>query len=101
MKQAPERGCLCPLRWGCRLVVMGGTTSNADFGTRVGCDPTMASRLRNGQRMPSAHLLGRIIDAYDDGSGQFRDALLSATLVGPAAVGQVLRQFIFGEVNAA
>ncbi len=38
--------------------------TNEDFGAAVGCDFTMASRLRNGARLPSRELLGRIVKAY-------------------------------------
>jgi transcriptional regulator with XRE-family HTH domain len=38
--------------------------SNTSFASKVGCNHTMASRLRSGQRMPSAAMLGRICDAY-------------------------------------
>lgn len=43
---------------------MATRVTNEEFGARVGCDFTMASRLRNGTRLPSRELLERIIAAY-------------------------------------
>lgn len=43
---------------------MPGTESNTTFARRVGCDHTMASRLRSGQRMPSGRMLIKICNAY-------------------------------------
>jgi transcriptional regulator with XRE-family HTH domain len=40
-------------------------TSNADFGRRVGIHYTYASRLRNGQRVPSSHTINAIRNAFD------------------------------------
>jgi transcriptional regulator with XRE-family HTH domain len=38
---------------------------NEEFGEKVGCHYSMASRLRNGQRLPSRALLRRIIEAFN------------------------------------
>lgn len=38
--------------------------TNEDFGDKVGCHYSMASRLRNGERLPSRDLLRRIISAF-------------------------------------
>lgn len=47
--------------------------TNEEFGDRVGCDFTMASRLRTGDRLPSRDLLRRIVAVYDlDGSEALR-----------------------------
>lgn len=40
-------------------------TSNADFGRRVGVHYTYASRLRNGQRIPSSHTINAIRTAFE------------------------------------
>lgn len=40
--------------------------TNAEFGRRVGCHYTMASRLRNGERTPSAAMLAQIVEAFKD-----------------------------------
>lgn len=39
--------------------------TNRDFGKRVGCNYTMASKMRRGTRLPSGALLARIILAFD------------------------------------
>jgi len=44
---------------------MNRVTTNFEFADRVGCDFTTASRLRNGQRLPSRDMLSRIIKAFD------------------------------------
>lgn len=38
--------------------------TNAEFARRVGCHYTMASRLRNGERTPSAEMLAKIVNAF-------------------------------------
>jgi len=43
--------------------------TNHAFADKVGCNYTMASRLRSGQRKPSTAMLARICEAYKlDGS---------------------------------
>lgn len=65
--------------------------TNEQFGERVGCDYTMASRLRNGLRLPSRELLERIVAAYDlDGS-----EALEATAEGKEAFSRYLRDHVF------
>lgn len=44
---------------------MAARVTNEEFGAKVGCDFTTASKLRNGTRLPSRELLERIIRAYD------------------------------------
>lgn len=39
--------------------------TNREFGTAVRCSDTMASRMRNGQRLPSVDMLARIVAAFD------------------------------------
>jgi transcriptional regulator with XRE-family HTH domain len=39
--------------------------NNPDFAKRVGIHFTMASRLRNGERMPSTAVLSRIVSAFE------------------------------------
>lgn len=39
--------------------------NNHEFANAVGCDHTTASRLRSGQRRPSAKMLLRICSAYN------------------------------------
>lgn len=47
-----------------------GTESNTSFAAKVGCNHTMASRLRSGQRMPSPGMLLAICGAYDLDEGE-------------------------------
>lgn len=65
--------------------------TNEEFGERIGCHYSMASRLRNGERLPSRDLLRRIIsafeldrveayDAYDQGKEAFSRYLRDAVL---------------------
>lgn len=65
--------------------------TNYEFGEKVGCDYTMASRLRNGHRLPSTGLLIRIRDAFELPS----DEILAAYNKGSAEFGQFLQQRIF------
>jgi len=68
--------------------------TNEEFGERVGCHYSMASRLRNGERLPSRDLLRRIIsafelnraeayEAYDQGKEEF-SRYLRATVLEPS-----------------
>lgn len=41
--------------------------TNGEVGRRIGCHFTMASRLRNGKRVPSVAMLAKIILAFDPG----------------------------------
>ena len=71
--------------------------TNEEFGNRVGCHYSMASRLRSGDRMPGGPLLGRIQRAFDLDT----DELLSAYVAGPVVFSAYLRNHVFepsGEV---
>lgn len=65
--------------------------TNYEFGEKVGCDFTMASRLRNGQRLPSRDLLQRIVTAYELDP---KDALTAAS-EGPEVFSAYLREKVF------
>lgn len=65
--------------------------TNEEFGALVGCDFTMASRLRNGQRLPSRELLERIVLAY----GLDGNEALAATRAGADAFKDYLSAKIF------
>lgn len=39
--------------------------TNEEFGNRVGCSPSMASRLRSGTRRPGADLRDRIVKEFN------------------------------------
>jgi transcriptional regulator with XRE-family HTH domain len=77
--------------------------TNEEFGDKVGCHYSMASRLRNGERLPSRDLLRRIIsafkldraeayEAYDQGREAFsqylRDAVFEPSKPGTTETNQ-------------
>jgi transcriptional regulator with XRE-family HTH domain len=65
--------------------------SNHQFAAKVGCNYTMASRLRNGKRTPSAAMLVRICEAFDLDKGE----ALTAFSGGREAMAQWLRDEVF------
>lgn len=72
--------------------------TNEEFGLRVGCSESMASRLRSGDRRPGADLRDRIIKAFGfdrdlDTLREVMDASASAD-----AFGRLLRERVFKEV---
>lgn len=69
--------------------------TNEEFGARVGCDFTMASRLRNGARLPSRELLERIVTAYSLDANE----ALAATSKGGEVFSEYLRAKIFEKVE--
>lgn len=71
--------------------------SNTSFARRVGCNHTMASRLRSGQRMPSAAMLVRICEAYELDRGEALDQYSK----GPAEFSAWLRDVVFRDEVAA
>jgi transcriptional regulator with XRE-family HTH domain len=68
---------------------------NEEFGARVGCHYSMASRLYNGERLPSRELLRRIIDAFELDRAE---AYLAFDL-GPEVFSQYLRDNVFEPPN--
>jgi len=66
--------------------------TNYEFAERVGCDFTMASRLKLGKRMPSADLLVRIIRAFELPP----DEVIAAYEGGPTVFSRYLRTRVFG-----
>jgi hypothetical protein len=65
--------------------------TNEKFGELVGCDYTMASRLRSGDRLPSRALLERIVKTFElDGTEALR-----ATARGGRAFADFLDQKVF------
>lgn len=66
--------------------------TNEAFAQATGCTFTMASRLRNGRRLPSAALLIRIMDAYDLDA----EEILLAHQGGPEIFGQYIRKMVYG-----
>jgi transcriptional regulator with XRE-family HTH domain len=65
--------------------------TNEEFGQKVGCDFTMASRLRNGQRLPSRERLEQIVKAY----GLDGNEALQASAAGPKAFSVYLKAKVF------
>lgn len=66
--------------------------SNAEFGRAVGVHFTTASRLRNGERLPSTRVASRIIRVYGLDPGE----TLNAIAAGGTAFGHFLRMNVFG-----
>ena len=65
--------------------------TNRDFGKRVGCNYTMASKMRRGVRLPSGALLTRIVLAFElDGN----EAVVAYS-GGPATFGEYLEREVF------
>lgn len=67
--------------------------TNAEFAERIGVVESMASRLRNGTRLPSTRTLIRIIDAF----GLDSDDALAAFHAGREEFAAYLRKEIWGE----
>lgn len=65
--------------------------TNDVFAERTGCDFTTASRLRNGNRMPSAALLVRIVRAFDLDMARTMEAYEA----GPKDFSAYLRENVF------
>ena len=51
--------------------------TNYEFGDAIGCDFTMASRVRRGERLPSRDLLANIVKAYNLDANDALDACVS------------------------
>ena len=70
--------------------------SNADFARRVGIHYTMASRLRNGHRMPSSGLLSAIVEAFHV-EGDELGVMHAALGGGPDTFGAWIRDCLYVE----
>lgn len=73
--------------------------TNEEFGLRVGCSESMASRLRSGDRRPGTDLRGRIMVAFGfdkdlDTLKAFNEAAEDAK-----AFGKLLRDKVFLDVE--
>lgn len=68
--------------------------TNGEFAAKAGVHPTMASRLRNGERSPSITTLRRIAEAYELSAFQILTWLKAIDEGGSAASGQWLRENI-------
>jgi transcriptional regulator with XRE-family HTH domain len=60
--------------------------TNVEFGRRVGCSHSMASRIRSGNRLPGLDLMNRISEEF----GISIAALVRARAAGPAAMADLL-----------
>lgn len=60
--------------------------SNVEFGAAVGCDHSMASRIRSGHRLPGLDLMTRISEEF----GIPMSTLLKARQAGPAEIAKLL-----------
>lgn len=65
--------------------------TNKEFGTRVGCDPSFASYLRSGKRMPGTDLFIEIILAFE----LEPIAAMDAYRDGPEGFSAYLRRTVF------
>lgn len=68
--------------------------SNTDFARRVDIHYTMASRIRNGRRMPSAATLSRIQEAFGV-KGKKLDSMMTAVAGGQEHFGEWVRANLF------
>ena len=66
--------------------------TNEQFGAKIGVDFSLASRLRNGKRLPTLPQLWRISKAFKLPA----KALVEASTKGPEAFGKYLRTHIKG-----
>lgn len=66
--------------------------TNAEFGAKVGCDPSFASYLRSGKRMPGTDLFIEIILAFELDPVEAIDAYRA----GPEGYSAYLRRTVFG-----
>jgi transcriptional regulator with XRE-family HTH domain len=69
--------------------------TNEEFASRVGCHFTMASRMRNGHRLPSVRTLIKISSEFD----LKMDDLTSAYSAGPVTFSEFLRENVFDAVS--
>lgn len=71
--------------------------TNAEFGRRVGCSHSMASRIRSGHRLPGLDLMARISEQF----GIPVATLLKARQAGPGAMAELLEKRVRGARVAA
>lgn len=69
--------------------------TNSEFAKRTGVHFTMASRLRNGDRVPSLHTFTRVIKEFNLSDEQIRE-WLAAIESSPEESGKWLTANIFG-----
>ncbi len=74
---------------------MPNAITNVEFGRRVGCSHSMASRIINGHRLPSIDVIERIRAEYDVDL----DAMLDARRQGAQAFGVLMREQVIAPAN--
>lgn len=80
--------------------VIRKAASNPDFARRVGIHFTTASRLRNGDRMPSVACLSRIITAFDL-AGSVLEEFMQAAEGGAETLGAWINEHLFESADAS
>jgi transcriptional regulator with XRE-family HTH domain len=70
--------------------------TNEKFAAMVGVHFTMVSKIRNGERLPSGRLFGRIVSVFDLDPGE----ALTAYNQGPVTFGEFVDSAVFGRVAA-
>lgn len=73
------------------------TMTNAEFGQRIGVGHSMASRIRNGQRLPGTRTLARIHEEFGIDLLDLHDAHRA----GPDAFGALMRERVTSVVKIA
>lgn len=82
-----------------RAQAIDRAVSNTDFARRVGIHYTMASRIRNGKRMPSSATLSRIQTSFGV-QGDLLKSMMAALDEGQSAFGAWVQEHLFAP-NAA
>lgn len=82
-----------------RAQAIDRATSNTDFARRVGVHYTMASRIRNGKRMPSSTTLSHIQTAFNI-QGDLLKSMMAALDAGQTTFGAWVQEHLFS-VNAS
>ncbi len=70
--------------------------TNQAFAEAVGCNFTMASRLRNGKRLPSFRMFLRIVEAFDLDLQEAAAAYQASSLDHAEPFGRYLTEKVFG-----
>lgn len=63
---------------------------NSELGKRLGVSPSMASRIRNGERLPSTRVLNQLHREY----GVPLATLMDAHTKGPAALAEAIKPYL-------
>ncbi len=74
-----------------KVLPVSHSMTNEQFGARAGVSESMASRLRNGQRLPGAGVLSNIIQEFDLDPA----AVFKAYSSGAEAFSAYLKEYVF------